>query len=197
MQIKQEPPCILDTWLDFIDAYEEAMVEIGDTVPGPSLEMFGAFSGAFVAGLTGGVADPSVCGTRIALPDGRCALIAVATDDRGDDFGMVVDPERVVADWVVLVVFKTLRPVAVHVIEARQLSGLGRALRVQAPLPPDSPPSAIVLSTAFHWNLCLEPFTAEVFGVRTYYLSDDGMSHEPVPVPPAAISGRAPEEVSK
>ncbi len=168
MQIMREVPRILETWLEFINAYERVVAETDDSLPGPSLQMLSAFAGAFVAGLCGGVADPGSGGTRVALPDGRCALIAVASDDRGDDFGMVIDPERVVADWVLLVVFRTLRPVAVHAIEARQLAGLSRVLRVKAPLPPNAPPSGMVLSTAFHWNLCLEPLTAEVFGVRTY-----------------------------
>lgn len=197
MQITREVPQVLDTWLEFINAYERAVAEVDDAVPGPSLHMLGAFAGAFVAGLSGGVSDPGTFGTRVALPDGGCALVAVASDDRGDDFGMVVDPERIVADWVVLVVFKALRPVAVHVIEARQLVGLSRVLRVQGPLPSNAPPSAMLLSTAFHWNLCLEPLTAEVFGVRTYYMSTDGMSREPHPIllPPAG--DRAAEEVPR
>lgn len=182
MQIMREVPRILETWLEFINAYERAVAETDDSLPGPSLQMLGAFAGAFVAGLSGGVTDPGTYGTRVALPDGRCALIAVASDGRGDDFGMVIDPERILADWVALVVFRTLRPVAVHVIEVRQLAGLSGVLRVKAPLPPDAPPSAMVLSTAFHWNLCLEPLTAELFGVRTYYMSTSGMSREPHPI---------------
>lgn len=197
MLIMREVPRILETWLEFINAYERAVAEVDDAVPGPSLQMLGAFAGAFVAGLSGGVSDPGTFGTRVVLPDGGCALVAVASDDRGDDFGMVLDPERVAADWVVLVVFRTLRPVAVHVIDARQLAGLSRVLRVQGPLPPNAPPSAMVLSTAFHWNLCLEPLTAEVFGVRTYYLSTGGMSREPCPIclPPA--HDRTTEEVPR
>lgn len=187
MQIKREVPRILETWLDFINAYEQAVAEVDDAVPGPSLQMLGAFAGAFVAGLSGGVSDPSAFGTRIALPDGRCALVAVVTDDRGENFGMVVDPAGVGADWVVLVVFRSLRPVTVHVIETSQLAGLCRVLRVPGQLPVNAPPSSMLFSTAFHWNLCLEPLTAEVFGVRTYYLSTGRMSSEPHPVllPPA------------
>ena len=197
MQITREVPRILETWLEFINAYERAVTEIDDAVPGPSLQMLGAFAGAFVAGLSGGVSDPGSFGTRVALPDGGCALIAVASDDRGDDFGMMIDPERIVADWVVLVVFKTLRPVAVHVVDSRQLAGLSRVLRVQGPLPPNAPPSAMLLSTAFHWNLCLEPLAAEAFGVRTYYLSAGGMSREPHPVLLPPVGERITEEVPR
>lgn len=197
MQITREVPPILETWLDFVNAYERAVAETDEALPGPSLQMLSAFAGVFVAGLSRGVTDPSTYGTRVALPDGRCALIAVASDDRGDDFGMVIDPEQVVVDWVVLVVFRSLRPVTVHIIEASQLVGLSEALRVQAPVPADAPSSAMVLSTVFHWNLCLEPLTAEVFGVRTYYLSTGGMSPEPHPVllPPAG--DRASEEAPR
>lgn len=197
MQIRRELPAILETWLDFINAHERVVEETGDALPEPSVELLSAFAGAFVAGLSGGVADPGACGSQVALPDGTRALIAVASEERGADFGMVLDPATVSAEWVVLVAFRLNRPVTIHVIASRHLVGLSEALRVSAPVPPDAPPSAMVLSTALHWNLCLEQLTAEVFGVRTYYLSTGGMSREPHPVPLPPACERAVEEVPR
>ena len=196
MQIQRELPRILETWLEFVNAHERVIEETGDVLPEPSLELMSAFAGAFVAGLSGGVADPGACGVHIALPGGERALVAVASEERGDDFGMVIDPAAVSADWIALVAFRGRRPVAVHVIPAPQLDGLRRALAVSAPVPPDAPPTAMVLSTAFHWNLCLEPLTAEVFGVHTYYLSTGGMSREPHPITLPAADRRPIGEVA-
>ncbi|MEL7667272.1 MAG: hypothetical protein AAGU73_03595 [Actinomycetota bacterium] len=189
MQLQRELPAILETWLDFVNAHERVVAETGDAIPGPSLELLSAFAGAFVAGLSGGAADPFACGTYVALPGGARALIAVASEERGEDFGMVLDADRVTGDWVALVAFRRNRPVAVHLIESRQMGALGRALGVGKPKPPEAPPTAMVLSTAFHWNLCLERLTAEVFGVRTYYVSTGGMSCDPHPIalPPTVI----------
>lgn len=196
MQIQREIPTILETWLEFVNAHERVVAETGDALPGLSLGLLSAFAGAFVAGLSGGVADPGACGVRMILPGGARALIAVASDERGEDFGMVIDPDRLSAEWVVLVAFRTNRPVAIHVIESQQLAGLGRALGVSAPLPPEAPPTAMVLSSVFHWNLCLEQLVAEVFGVRTYYLSTGGMSREPHPVSLPPVASLTEEEVA-
>ena len=196
MEIQRELPPILEAWLEFVNAHERVIEETGDALPEPSLELMSAFAGAFVAGLTGGVADPGACGMHIALPGGERALVALASEERGDDFGMVVDPAAVSADWIALVAFRSRRPVAIHVIPVQQLGGLTRALGVSAPVPPGAPPTAMVLSTAFHWNLCLEPLTAEVFGVRTYYLSTGGMSREPHPIMLPTADPRSVEEVA-
>ena len=196
MEIQRELPPILETWLEFVNAHERVIEETGDTLPEPSLELMSAFAGAFVGGLSGGVADPAACGMHIALPGGARALVAVASEERGDDFGMVIDSAAVSADWIALVAFRSCRPVAIHVIPAQQLDGLRRALGVSAPVPAGAPPTAMVLSTAFHWNLCLEPLTAEVFGVRSYYLSTGGMSREPHPITLPAAGHRSVADVA-
>lgn len=196
MQIKKEPPRILQTWLDYVNAHERAVAATGEPVQGPSFELLSSFAGAFVAGLSGGILEPGSRGKRIVLPDGEWALVTIVTEDwREDSYGLVMDPVWVTADWVVLVAFRMHRPVVVHVFESKHLFGLSQALRTETPSMPDASPSALVLSRVFHWNLCLEPLIAEAFGVRTYYLSDEGISREPHPLPLPSAQGEGSEAI--
>jgi hypothetical protein len=182
MKLQREIPSVLESWLELVSAHERFARDcIGTARPVPTGPMI-AFAGSFVAGLSGGVVDPESDGTVLLLPNGQQAVVGVASEERGINFGLAIDSADPPAPWIALVAFRQSRPVAVHVIDARHLRQLRDLLGVPVPLPPKAPPGAMVLSTAFHWNLCLERLTASALGVVTHYLSTGGLSLEPHPV---------------
>ena len=193
MHLENRVPKVLGSWLGYVRAYQHLAEHAPDPLPAPTLELTSAFAGAMVADLAGGVADPLACGVHVVLPNGSQAIVAVASDAFGVRAGMTIDPARCSAEWVALVAFRGYDPVAIHVIDSRHLAEVGRALGGWEPAPADAPAGAVTLSTFLHWDLCLEPVTARVLGVRTYWISAGGVREVPLPVaePPPRCPYRA------
>ena len=182
MELQREMPEVLEPWLEFVHAHEQLMAAVGPDAADMPLRPVAAFAGALVAGLAGGVVDPESGGALVLLPDGSRARVGVAPEERGVNFGMLLDPKQVGAEWVSLVAFRSNHPVAIHVIPSDQLAALNDAIGVPAPAAAKAPPGAMVLSTVLHWNLCFERLTAILCGVTTYYVTAGGLSLEPQPV---------------
>jgi len=196
MQFQREIPAILETWLEYLNAHERLIERTAAQYVEPPFPLLVTFACEFVAGVSGGAADPTPGCPLVLLPSGERALIAVASEERGSGFGLVADPDTPRADWVALVVFRRGRPVALHVIPSAQLATVRDALGASTPAPPGAPSGAVVLSTMLHWDLCLERLVAEVCGVRTYYVTVGGLSLEPHPVPLPPVAGHTIKEVA-
>lgn len=167
MQPAYKMPDILASWLSYIDTYEH-LVTMGETrFDEPTAALKSSFAGALAASLVGGVADPVSGGVLVALPDGAFAEVHAGDADDDPQSPIPLKPQRHDAAHVMLVVFRRLRPVAVHLIPGAQLPALAGVLGIKNP--------AKLTVESLHWSLCLEPAIAREHGVSSYLITAEGV----------------------
>lgn len=173
MQPAGKMPDILASWMSYIDTYDH-LVAVGETrFDEPTQALKSAFAGALVASLLGGVADPAADGRLVALAEGECAVVHLADMDGESAPAPLESTGDSGTSLVALVIFRRLRPVAVHVLPSAQLHGLAAALG------PGSQPTL----QALHHGLQLEPAIAREHGVLSRLVTTEGLqaAREPRP----------------
>ena len=128
-----------------------------------------------VALLTKGVEVPSYQFLPIVLaPNGRRIRVTTALGERRGLFdGMVATQDINYWDEVAFVVFERGMPQAVHIIDSESAPLVNEMLRVEGVGKHIGlAPEGCTLSLLFHYNLMLEPTTAEVLGIRTFVFDE-------------------------